>query len=368
MESFHWDNNFVTGLAQVDSQHRHLVDVINQFGELLMQSEGAAFDEIERVFGELAAYAEYHFTMEESLMGDAGIDPRHLEPHRQAHAKFLREVTQMHSVVSPEDPDKSKPLLKFLIAWLAYHILGSDQSMARQIRAIRSGQTAADAYLAETQVNKGAVEPLLDALAGLFEQVSKRNRELLELNQSLEARVVERTRELAIANRRLEEIASTDLLTGLPNRRHAVQRLADAWRESIRESTILACMMIDADNFKQINDKWGHDAGDEVLRQLSRNLRDSARTDDVVCRLGGDEFLVICPNTPLDGALRLAEKLRRVVAELRVPAGTGEWLGSISIGVAVRKAGMDNFEELIKMADEGVYAAKKNGRNCVAAE
>ena len=84
------------------------------------------------------------------------------------------------------------------------------------------------------------------------------------------------------------------------------------------------------------------------------------------CRLGGDEFFVICTHTQLEGAIQLAEKLRLAIDVLRVPAGSGEWHGSISIGVATRKAEMDNFEQLVKAADDGVYCAKKNGRNCVA--
>ena len=366
MESFIWDKHFVTGLTEVDLQHHHLVDVINRFGELLTQPEGVAFDDIEKVFGELAAYAQYHFAEEESLMDKTGLDPRHCEHHRREHASFLLEVAQMHAAISRENPDTAKPLLKFLIYWLAYHILGSDQSMAKQIAAIRAGQTPNDAYLAEERMKEGAVEPLLLALNGLFRQVSERNRELLQLNQTLETRVAERTEELAIANRQLEEIALTDVLTGLPNRRHAMRRLAQAWDESVKENTPLACMMIDADGFKQVNDNHGHDAGDEVLRQLSRNLRYALRTDDIVCRLGGDEFFVICPHTQLDGAAKLAEKLRLAIAALRVPMGSSEWRGSISIGVAVRKAGMSHFEQLIKTADENVYSAKMNGRNCVA--
>ncbi len=269
MESFHWDKHFVTGLAEVDDQHHHLVDVINQFGELLTRQEEAVFDDIEKVFGELAAYAKYHFTEEESLMVKVGIDPRHLAHHQHEHINFLQEVTQMHAGISPENTDKAKPLLKFLIYWLAYHILGSDQAMAKQIVAIQSGQTAVAAYLAEERMKEGAVEPLLHALNGLFRQVSERNRELLQLNQTLEARVAERTNELAIANRQMEEIALTDVLTGLPNRRHAMRCLGLAWEESIKLNTPLSCMMIDADGFKQINDNYGHDAGDEVLRQLS---------------------------------------------------------------------------------------------------
>jgi hemerythrin len=366
VDSFIWDDHFVTSLTEVDKQHHHLVDVINQFGDLLTQPEGFAFGDIEKIFGELAAYTQYHFKEEEMLMDAAGIDPRHFEHHQHEHVNFLQEVTQQHAAISPESPDKAKSLLKFLVYWLAYHILGSDQCMAKQITAIRKGQSAADAFLAEERMKEGAVEPLLHALNGLFRQVSDRNRELLQFYQTLEARVIERTEELAIANKQLEEIALTDVLTGLPNRRHAMRQLELAWKESISENTPLACMMIDADGFKQVNDNYGHDAGDEVLRQLSRNLKYAVRTDDIVCRLGGDEFFAICPHTQVEGAAQLAEKLRQTIAALRVPAGNGEWRGSISIGVAVRKPGMTHFEALIKAADEGVYSSKKNGRNCVS--
>lgn len=394
MESFHWDQHFVTGLDEVDRQHHHLVDLINSFGELLTLPGGVTYADIEAVFKELAAYAQYHFTEEEAQMEREGVDPRHREYHCQEHAGFMEEVARMHAGVSPANLDAAGPLLKFLVYWLAYHILGSDQHMARQIAAIHAGQSAADAYLAEERMKEGAVEPLLHALTGLFQQVSERNRELLQLNQTLETKVTERTHalsdanreltglvrkleaeqeesrrlssELAIANKHLEDIALTDALTGLPNRRHAIRRLERAWTESGLDGTPLSCMMVDADGFKQINDTYGHDAGDEVLRQLARALRHAVRTDDVVCRLGGDEFLIICPRTPLDGAMHFAELTRRAIAELRVPAGGGEWHGSISVGVAVRNAGMRGPDDLIKAADDAVYLAKRNGRNCVA--
>ncbi|MFH0934879.1 MAG: bacteriohemerythrin [Pseudomonadota bacterium] len=366
MESFVWDEHFVTGLAEVDKQHHRLVDVINQFGDLLTQPENIPFDKVETVFGELAAYAQYHFAEEEMLMDTQNVDQRHVDHHKHEHVNFLQEVTQLHAAISPQKPEKAKSLLNFLIYWLAYHILGSDQCMAKQVKSIRNGLSAAEAYLAEERMKEGAVEPLLHALNGLFRQVSERNRELLLLNQTLETRVTERTAELAVVNRQLEEMALTDVLTGLPNRRHAMRRLEQIWEESKRNDLPLACMMIDADGFKQVNDNFGHDAGDEVLRQLSRHLGYTVRTDDIVCRLGGDEFLVICPRTPLEGAKQLSDKLCREVAAMRVRAGAGEWRGSVSIGVAARNADMADFEALIKAADEGVYCAKKNGRGCVA--
>ena len=366
MESFIWDDHFVTGLAEVDRQHRCLVDSINHFGELLARPEGVAFDALEKVFDELASYARYHFEDEDSQMIAVGVDPRHVAYHRREHANFFHEVTHMRAGVSPQDLRGARLLQEFLVHWLAHHILGSDQALARQITAIRSGQTAAEAYLAEERKRDGAVEPLVRALNGLFHQVTERNRELQRLNETLEARVAERTEPLAIANRHLEELSLTDALTGLPNRRHAMLRLAKAWDESLRDGTPLACMMIDADGFKEVNDRHGHDAGDEVLRLLSRSLQHSIRTDDVVCRLGGDEFLVICERTPLGGAVQLAERVRATVSAMRVPAGSGEWRGSISVGAAVRDDSMGCLEDLIKAADEGVYAAKRNGRNCVA--
>lgn len=255
---------------------------------------------------------------------------------------------------------------QFLIYWLAYHILGSDQSLARQIAAIRGGQDPEAAFHTEERLKASAVAPLVRALSGLFRQVSERNRALQELNQTLEARVEERTRELALANQQLEEVAVTDVLTGLPNRRYALRRLAQAWQESAGAGQTMACLMVDADGFKEVNDWHGHDAGDRVLRELARCLRHGVRTDDVVCRLGGDEFLVICPHTPQDGALQLGEKLRAAVAELRVAVGDGVWKGSVSVGVAARSGAMQSPDALVNAADQGVYAAKRAGRNRVA--
>ena len=366
MESFHWDTHFETGLSEVDKQHRVLVDLINRFGDLLSQLEGVSFNDIERVFNELAEYAQYHFKEEEEMIVHERLDPRFVKHHIQLHINFLQELARMRQGVAPQKMDSAESLLKFLIYWLAFHILGTDQSMARQVRAIHGGQTPADAFAAEEVPKEGATEPLLHALNGLFHQVSEQNRELLELNQTLEEKVEERTKALLEANRRLEELSLTDVLSGLPNRRHAMNRLAHDWEESQKSGTPLACMMIDADGFKQINDNYGHDAGDEVLRQLSDNLRYAVRTDDAVCRLGGDEFLIICPETSLEGAMHAAELIRQKIASLRVPAGAGVWSGSISVGVATRSPDMRGPEDLLKAADEGVYLAKRNGRNCVA--
>ncbi|MDO9598669.1 MAG: diguanylate cyclase [Azoarcus sp.] len=361
MDSFQWNEYFVTGIEEVDTQHMELVRIINRLGEILSNSAAPDATALIGLIDELSDYARFHFAAEEVFMAAAGIDPRHLQAQAHEHEGFINEVTRFG--LTTMTPATSSSLLSFLIHWLAYHILGSDQSMARQRTLILQGHSADEAYREDARLGTRATEPLLAALNGLFSQVSERNRELQELNRTLEAKVAERTRELAIANRNLEALSMTDVLTGLPNRRHAMRRLD---LESAESGQVLSLMMIDADGFKAINDTWGHDAGDVVLRALAATLADAVRTDDLVCRLGGDEFLVICPRTPLGGAMQLAETMRAKVSSMRVSAGAGEWRGSVSIGVAERTAAMSGTDALMRSADEGVYLAKRNGRNCVA--
>ncbi|MBV5347274.1 bacteriohemerythrin [bacterium] len=365
MNSFEWDKCFVTGLETVDEQHHELVNLINRFGELLMQSAAATRDEVDCVFKELTNYTCYHFKEEEALMHSCGLDSRHIKHHCGEHAKFLQNLTFMHLEVQRDDAVSGTNLLSFLTNWLAYHILGTDHYMARLMSAIKDGQTTRAAYLAEQQNRDPATVILLRSMTTLFNQVTERNRTLLELNQTLEARVASRTHELVDMNHHLEKMAMTDVLTGLPNRRHALRCLDQDWKDSTANDTPLACVMIDADGFKGVNDLYGHDAGDEVLRQLARRLKQSVRSDDVVCRIGGDEFLVICTYTSLDGAKTTAEKLRRDVSALRIPAGEGIWQGSVSVGVAERARSMNAADDLLKLADDAVYVAKRSGRNCV---
>jgi hemerythrin len=364
MAAFKWTEHFVTGLGPVDGQHRHLIEMINQFGESLSDNV-LDFPQIERLLKDLAEYADYHFAHEEELMCKVGVDPRHVKLHREEHAGFLESVTRQAEQVDPEDADAAKSLLSFLVHWIAYHILVQDQNMARQVAAIRAGSPPAQAYEQQQREAASETEPLLATLTGLFEQVSQQNRQLLQLNQDLEKKVAERTQALSDANRQLEELAATDALTGLPNRRHAMQRLRQLWREAEITGGSICCLMVDADGFKQVNDSHGHDAGDTVLRKLALALSHAVRTDDVVCRLGGDEFLVICPNTTADGALHLGERIRSAVDALRVRAGNGEWLGSVSVGVGAKTSAMAEVSELIRAADDAVYMAKRDGRNCV---
>jgi diguanylate cyclase (GGDEF)-like protein len=170
--------------------------------------------------------------------------------------------------------------------------------------------------------------------------------------------------ELSSANERLQQQALTDALTGLPNRRFAMDRVAQEWALSQRGERTLSCLMIDVDHFKRINDNFGHQVGDEALRLIADTLRQSARAQDVVCRYGGEEFMVICPDTKLADAFKCAERMRLSVEskKLKLQGGT-ELKMTISIGVAEKVEPIASVEKLLVRADNNLYAAKEAGRN-----
>ena len=182
----------------------------------------------------------------------------------------------------------------------------------------------------------------------------------------LQQTLIERNLELQDALRKMEESAMTDALTGLRNRRYALERLTQECAAADRADRPLSVLMLDIDHFKAVNDRYGHDAGDAVLIETGHRLLTTVRTSDIVARFGGEEFLVIAPNTDRSEALKLAERLRRSMAERPVSFGHDALAVTISIGVVERNAvACQNIDQLIKAADDALYAAKHAGRNCV---
>ena len=161
----------------------------------------------------------------------------------------------------------------------------------------------------------------------------------------------------------LAEAANTDPLTGLANRRR-VEALARPWIEDPQAP--LCALMIDVDHFKRVNDRFGHDAGDEALVWLGSHLRVQARATDLVGRLGGEEFVMLLPGTTAPEAAVLAERLRATVAAMPMSfAAHGDWPLTISVGVAPRTPGDTDVRDLLRRADDAMYAAKRGGRNRV---
>ena len=168
----------------------------------------------------------------------------------------------------------------------------------------------------------------------------------------------------------LSTMATTDALTGLPNRRAFNERMAREWRRSIRNETSLAVMMIDADQFKLFNDRYGHLEGDGVLIEIAEcMMRQTRRPDDLCARFGGEEFVVLLPETELVGAMHIAETIRAAILALALPhADSPSGVVTISIGVAASfpRQGTSSTDAL-RRADAALYEAKHAGRNRVAA-
>lgn len=185
----------------------------------------------------------------------------------------------------------------------------------------------------------------------------------------LRARVRAALRTKVISDR-LRVEAATDPLTGLQNRSHLGPRVAELVASARRHQRPLACVMIDIDHFKAVNDTYGHSAGDAVLVEVAARLGREKRTSDTLIRYGGEEFLLLLPETGAEGAITLAEKLRTALSERPVPyapgdAGTIEISVRGSIGVAVLGEEMYDAALLIAAADEAMYQAKADGRDRV---
>ena len=168
--------------------------------------------------------------------------------------------------------------------------------------------------------------------------------------------------ELRKRNAELEAISRTDALTGLPNRRHLQERLASTAAASRRRQISMAVLMVDVDHFKSVNDRFGHEAGDIVLKEVAATLHSACRGEDVAGRWGGEEFLIVAEATMTEGAAILAERVRRAIAAAPVHLGDAALEVTASIGVA---AGAGEVDDLLRRADAALYDAKGSGRNRV---
>ncbi len=165
---------------------------------------------------------------------------------------------------------------------------------------------------------------------------------------------------------RLEHQSVCDGLTGLYNRHFMETALDRELRRADRQETPVALFMVDVDHFKKFNDDFGHHAGDNILRQVARILKDTVRGEDILCRYGGEEFVAILPDLSFESALERAQQLRRVVSEARPDFWTDGLHGvTISIGVAMYPQHADSAETLLRAADRALYEAKHQGRNRV---
>ncbi len=164
---------------------------------------------------------------------------------------------------------------------------------------------------------------------------------------------------------KLRELATTDGLTGLYNRRQFMELVEQEFARSVRYEHPLALLMLDIDHFKKINDKFGHDCGDQVLQSFAKTSILALRNTDVLGRLGGEEFGVFLPETNIEDAREVAERLRLSIEHASIETTAGNIKITVSIGVSVLSDTTSSFQEMIKQADVALYEAKQSGRNCV---
>lgn len=198
-------------------------------------------------------------------------------------------------------------------------------------------------------------------------------RAILAKNQRLEQRLRESTAEMASLRQDLETVrrdALTDALTGVANRKQFDQRLREASANAMEAGAPLAVMLMDIDRFKDFNDRYGHDTGDEVLKLVARHLREHVKGKDLPARFGGEEFAVILPDTRLADAVRLADQIRAHLSHRQVTHRSTQRVYdrvTVSVGVASYQYG-EPLADLLRRTDDALYAAKRAGRNRVCSE
>jgi len=188
----------------------------------------------------------------------------------------------------------------------------------------------------------------------------------LQIRMSSMIRIKRLADELERVNRNLAELATIDPLTQVANRRVVEQRLAHEFQRERRYKHPLACILIDIDHFKAVNDNYGHPIGDKVLVEVAAAIRESIRTTDLVARFGGEEFIVVAPETGTAPALLVAERIRRAITE-KTTAKMDQGLPVVtaSLGVATTDVKVVTESELVAKADAALYRAKHEGRNRV---
>lgn len=172
--------------------------------------------------------------------------------------------------------------------------------------------------------------------------------------------------ELADQAEAIERLACVDGLTGLSNRRHFLTLAESEWSRFQRYQRPLALLMIDIDFFKSVNDTYGHDAGDAVLKAVAESLNRIKRSSDIAGRLGGEELALILPEATLDRAVAAAERYRIQIGGRPIIAMGRQISVTVSVGVGIAESGMSGFEDLLKRADVALYEAKNSGRNRVS--
>ena len=288
---------------------------------------------------------------------------------RQAE-KMAAELSGEHRVTIESDPEAALVAAKGALDLIIVNVAAAGFDGLRIVAQAKSGDARRAPILA---VVEPAERPrMVKALELGAADILPRPIDTEELSARVRTQI-RRKRYTDFLRQKLDssmEMAVTDALTGLHNRRYMTGQLQALVGRAAQGGAQVAALVLDIDHFKSVNDSFGHDAGDEVLVEFAVRLATNVRAVDLPCRMGGEEFVVVMPGASLEDAGRVAERIRRDVASapFRVMGGKEQITITISIGVSATTGDGDTPEGLLKRADEGVYEAKAAGRNKVIAK
>ena len=193
--------------------------------------------------------------------------------------------------------------------------------------------------------------------------IYSRELNIIKLNKTLEKKILRRTKELRDANKKLLEISILDYLTNIPNRRYLFETGSKYFHLAKREENSLSIICIDIDHFKKINDTYGHDIGDEILKLVAKTMGRFVRKSDIIARTGGEEFTILLNNEDASNAYIVAEKIRTTIEDLNYKNDNQVVKITISLGISQLKNDDINLNSIIKRADTALYQAKEQNRN-----
>jgi len=245
---------------------------------------------------------------------------------------------------------------------LTRRLIAPIQQLMRAARAVGAGKL--DVYVPAKSSDELGL--LTHTFNHMTQRLAESQAEVATYQRTLEDKVTQRTKELEIATAQAYKLAQHDILTGLPNRALLNQRLRQIVAQAARDGHQVACLFLDFDHFKRINDTLGHDAGDQLLQAVAQRLTSAVRESDTVARLGGDEFVLILPGLdPAHSAFEVMTVLTRVRESFLAPFRIADQTPTLtcSIGVSVYPVDATDPNGLIKQADTAMYAAKEAGRN-----
>ena len=360
-----WNSNFVTGIDIIDEQHQWLIDLINAAAPVLAIDYDSNRKRADGLLDQLIHYAGFHFATEDRLMREYGIDPRHQANHLDSHGSFAATVTQMRKDYASGDAPSGSKLLSFLANWLIYHILGEDQALARQMKAIDAGMTPAEAFeKAEGARRDPTHEALTQALIDVYVLMTDQNRKLLEYNHELAdhrtrleelvqgrtadlvraldaAQAANRARSSFIANMSHEIRTPMNAIVGLtwslrqnasdPAQRLRLDQVGDAAKQLLAIiNDLLDMARIESDRLTL--EPLDFDP-QQVLQEVVRDVSSAATVKGLVLKLDAPDLPPLLRGDPVrlgqilgnfaSNAVKFTERGRIEIRAVRLPGGNG---------------------------------------------